>query len=319
MPRIEAIKKIQFPDFVGDGSGLEHALAFGQRLVATVESFAASFGLGGLGDIDLPPEAGSAADQASLHSAAGLYLASELESAELLPTVELLAGVFASGGLMLANAPAADKLVQFWSARNERLTPVERRAFFVRLFGGETGAGLTGESGSNGAFASLMMRLANQLCQWERLTPWGSTHSATDESRIRMAAYALASSLAPRSLGMTPFAARDILATLQLAVDILKEPEIQRLFGAQTLWSTVQNILSRYRREQPDIMTHLVRGKSGQTILAWLADVLPLLNDYSRPILTGTEVIAAAAAWLQASQSVEAPIRTAPYAPVAVA
>src|SRR5262245_7626968 len=65
---------------------IECSLALGFRLLAAAESFAAAFAE--LGDIELPPVVGSEADQAALRAAAPLYLASELETASLLPAVE---------------------------------------------------------------------------------------------------------------------------------------------------------------------------------------------------------------------------------------
>src|SRR5215470_1438287 len=100
MPTHESTAETVTPEPTREEEGIDSALALGRRLVAAYESFAAEFTLADLGDIELPPVIGSSeGDQASLRAAATLYLAYELESARLLPAVEMLAGLFASGAL----------------------------------------------------------------------------------------------------------------------------------------------------------------------------------------------------------------------------
>ena len=105
---------------------------------------------------------------------------------------------------------------------------------------------------------------------------------------------------------MTPFAARDILAAVKEALEIVKERGVQALFGAPSVWATVRHIIQRYHGEMPEVTSHLARAKAGQTVLAWLAEILPHLNQYSTPVLaSGHEVISAAAAWMQATLEIE--------------
>jgi hypothetical protein len=282
--------------------GVDSAIERGLLLVARVEALAASLAFSDFGDLDLPPEASSAIDQASVEAAASLYLAAELESTGLLPAVELMSGLFASGALSLAIGTASDKLAVFWRGRNDRFSPDERCAFFARLFGSSFGAVLAGEGGANRAFVPLMVDLTEALTEYEGHPIWASKPGAREETRVRTAGRQLASNLIPRSGGMTPFAARDILTTAKEAIGILKEPSVQSLFGANSVWGVVRNLQRRYSREDTDIASHLTLGETGQAMLAWLAGALPKLADYSTPILApGHEVIAAAAGWLQAS------------------
>ena len=174
MPQTALLQPARHRPIPADTEGIEAAVALSLRLVAGVESFAASLAFAELGDIELPPEAGSPVDQASLQSVAPLYLAAELEAAGLLPAVELVAGLFASGALSPAVGPAAEKLASFWRGRQERFSAAERRAFFVRLFGGESGPSLAGEGGSNRAFTPLMIDLTESIYQWEGHPLWAA-------------------------------------------------------------------------------------------------------------------------------------------------
>ena len=91
---------------------------------------------------------------------------------------------------------------------------------------------------------------------------------------------------------MTPFAARDILTAVKEALEIVKERGVQALFGAPSVWATVRHTIQRYQGETPEVTSHLARAKAGQTVLAWLAEILPHLNQYSTPVLaSGHDVI----------------------------
>ncbi len=306
MPQTATLPPIRHRPIPAQTEGIEGAVACGLRLVTRVESFAASLAFAELGDLDFPPETGSPVDQASLQAIAPLYLAAELEAAGLLPAVELLAGLFASGAVSPAIGPAAEKLAGFWRGRQERFTADERNAFFARLFDGGTGASLAGEGGRNRAFTPLMIDLTESIYQWEGHPLWPAATGVRDDTRVRMAARQLAANLLPRSGGMTPFAARDILTAVQEALDVVKERGVQALFGAPSVWETVRRIIQRYRGELPEVSSHLARARAGQTILAWLAENLPHVTQYATPILApGHEVIPAAAAWMQATLELE--------------
>jgi hypothetical protein len=285
-----------------DAGGVERSLALGFRLLAAAESFAAAFAE--LGDIELPPVVGSDADQAGLRAAAPLYLASELESALLLPAVETLAGLFASGALAVDSGAAPEQLRDFWRGRKERFSAAERAAFFARLFGSAAGSTLAGPHGRNDAFEGLMIDLTEALSRIGEQYPVGLAYGSHEETRILATAAQLAANLAPRSGGMTAFAARDILSTTQQALEILNQPEVQHALGARSVWTAVRIVAERYLDESPDIPSHVTRGKSGLLVLAWLAETLPRLSGLGPGLAAPNDpVVGAATNWLQASLS----------------
>jgi hypothetical protein len=303
MPMMTVSTEMTAPDHPAsaevDPGSVDSALALAGRLLAAVEGFAQQHSLPELGDIELPPVVGSAADQAHLRSVAPLYLAAELEEAGLVPAVELLAGVFASGGLQADLGPAAALLVAFWQERNHRFTAAERRAFFGRLFGSPGPALATPES-RNTAFEPLLIDLAEALYRLDPEPGLGGLPSS--QVPVRMAARQLTANLVPRGGGMASFAAGELLGAVQRALAILKHPQVQGAFGASSVWGAARNISQRYRREDPDVGSHVTRGKSGMLLLAWLAEVLPVLDDVSGVLVApGDPVLAAATAWLQAS------------------
>ncbi len=285
---------------------IDRTLALAFRLLDAVETFVASLAFSELGDLEFPFPVGSEADQANLRALAPLYLASELEAARVLPAAEMLAGLYVSGGLPGDLGPASGLVTNFWKRRKDRFTPVERQAFFSRLFGATFDANMAGEGGRNAAFEPLMINLTEALYKLNESPGFSRNPAPFEETRLRMAASALADNLIPRSGGITAFASRDILEATQQALSILKHAEVQQAVGAHSLWSAVRNIAENYLNETVEISAHVTRGQSGVLILAWLAEVLPQLHNMSGSLASFNDpVLAAATVWLQASLSLE--------------
>ena len=280
---------------------LDRTLALAFRLVAAVEVLAMQLAVPEIGDIELPPSMASAADQAHLRTVAPLYLAAELEAGRVVPAVEALAGIFLSGGLPADFGSADAQLARFWQGRHQRFAPLERQAFFARLFGDERGPELATTDGArNTDFDSLMIDLCGALAAFS--PPPSPGLSGSVEMPVRVAASALSANLLQRSGSMAVYAARDILTTIHDALAILKEPLLQQALGAHSVWGAVAAIARQYLREDIDVASHVTRGKSGMLVLAWLAERLPLLDDSaSQLFMSDFSVMGAATSWLQAS------------------
>jgi hypothetical protein len=277
---------------------VEQALAYGLQLIASAETFAAQLDLSE--GVDLPALAGGEADHAALRAVAPLYLASELEGARLLPVVETLAGLFASGAMEADLGPVAEKLVAFWRSRHERFTAQERRAFFARLFGGADGPELAMAGARNVEFENLMIGLCDELYQLETDSRFPAA-LPQPEARLRVAANLLVGNLLPRSGGIAVFAARDILAATMQALEILKSTAIQRAAGAHSAWQAVDRFAMRYLRERVPVAAHVTRAREGQIVLAWLSEAPLGASGGAQLIRGGEPVIAAARAWMEAS------------------
>jgi hypothetical protein len=290
---------------------VERSLVHGHRLLARVETFAAQLALPEIGTIELPPIVGSAADQALLRSDAPLYLSAELEATRLLRAAEVLAGVFASGGLTADLGPAAALLADFWRSRHQRFTQQERSAIFTRLFG-FTGAPLAVASGRNVAFEPLLMDLAEEL---HRLHDGGWIgRLPPSEVSLRTAAGQLAANLVPRSGGIAVYAARDILDAIGRALAIFKQAAVQAATGSTSPWLAVRSVADRYLGEDVVIGPHVSRGQSGMRILSWVAEILPAVDDIGVGLALPEEVRSAGTEWLQASLSLH---EAAPHLPEA--
>jgi hypothetical protein len=289
-----------------DNDDLLRALAQAAALAQRTNSAAVALALEEFGQIDLPDVApASAGDQLQIRAIAPLYLAAQLEEARLLPVIETLSALAASGGILIDLGASAAQIEDFWRGRNDRFHETERRALFTRLFGADD---LNRNGGAaeelpvfNDKFENLMIDLCESLYKFDEEGATNSSFAAHVQVRVLMAARNLAENLLDRSGGMTPFAANEILGTIQSAVQILQQPSLQRAFGARSLWTLVRAVATRYLHFQPDTSAYVTRGKSGLILLSWLADSLPLVNS-GQPLLTVAHpAIGAAAEWLQAS------------------
>jgi hypothetical protein len=284
-------------------------LAQAAALLAHAKTRTLAFSLDQWGDVELPASSVTEDDQAQIRAMAPLYLAQQLDAAGLIPAVEVLAGLAMSGGMNTDLGPAADMIAAFWQRRRERFSEEERRAIYAQLFGDlaaplpHGAARAPGQS--NRAFEDLMITVCESLFRLTEIAGPRDQLPVYAQTQIRTAARMIADNLLNRAGGMTAFAAEEILATLQQAVDILKQTTVQRAFGARSVWAAVRVIAERYWTVNPDMASFVSRGKAGVVVLSWLADNLPFLDTSSRSIVTlDHPVIPAATEWLEASLTI---------------
>lgn len=278
---------------------LLRALAMAQSAVARHERTLA-LALEELGDIDLPSGAPNVHDRVRLQAAAPLYFASELERAGVLPTAELVAGLFASGAITQPLGPTVQLLHTFWRERRERLDADERAAIFARVI----------ES-------PYFDRLMQALC--EAIVAQADGSDIREQVGVATSAQTMAEFLAQRTDAMASLAARDIIDTLNKALVFLRDRMLQAAFGVHSLWALVALTASQQPRSvvvsSPQI--HAERGRAGQIVLLWLADhftetALRLDPQQAQDV----EIIVAAQRWLAAQPILPpAPASVAPALP----
>ncbi len=280
---------------------LREALHRSGQLVAVAATLAVA--LGDIGGIDLPPASGARVDQAQLRAIASLYLASELESAGVIPAVETLAGLSRSGGLSIDLGQAAPLVAQFWKSRNDRATADERAACFARLFG----AGSASENaGAAVGFDEAMLELCEALYKLDELATNATYGGIAQQTRVRAAAQNMVDQLVNAAGGITVFLAQEILQGIREALAILGNAAVRGAFGARDVWAVIGAIDRLTRARRADARQYVRRGKAGMTVLSWLADAAVHLDD-QRAALVGLDhpVITAAVDWMQAALAIE--------------
>lgn len=231
-------------------------------------------------DFDLPEGAPNAEDRIQLNAAAPLYFASELERAGLLPTAELIAGLFVSGAIAQPLGPTANLLHAFWRGRRERMDADERNAIYARVI--ET---------------PHFDRLMRVLC--EGIIAQADGVDLREQVVVATHAQSFAAFLAQRVDPMASIAARDIVETLNTALVFLRDRKLQAAFAVNDLWRLVAIVGSQNGIPSGAAQQHVERGRSGQTVLLWLADHYAdnaIRLDAAKP--EDVEVIVAAQRWL---------------------
>lgn len=239
-----------------------------------------SLALAELGDIDLPPGPPRPEDRAQLEAAGPLYFASELEAAGLLPTAELVAGLFASGAITQPLGPTAQLLHAFWRGRRERLDGNERSALFARVIE-----------------APHFDRLLAALCS--AIVAQASFAGLREQVALSAAAQGFGEFLTQRVDAMAAYAVRDIVANINTVLAFLRDRLLQTAFGVRSLWQLVAVSSAAQGQTAASVQRHVDQGRAGQTVLTWLAahytEVAPRLDGAS-PV--DVEVIGAATRWL---------------------
>ena len=173
-----------------------------------------------------------------------MYLAAELERAQLLPAADALAGVFVAGGLRADLGGATDRLVAFWRGRSERFALEERRAFFARLFGGRSSPTLAVRAAVNLDFEPLMLDLTEAIYRLE--APVGFLPPLASEVAVKAAAGRLAENLTSRTTGIPEPTGRMIVTAIGSALELFKHPSVQAALGVRSPWAAVRVAAERY-------------------------------------------------------------------------
>jgi hypothetical protein len=266
---------------------LDQAVDRADRLVAAAHAIA--FALEDLGAIELPPTAGTTpADQGQIRAIAALYLASELDAANVVSSVEDLVRLSRSGSLALDFGGAVPLMERFWEGRNDRATATERASVFGTLFDTE--------------FDNRLIDLCEALYKIDEQasnTSWGGV---AQQARIRAACEQLLDHLTRHAGSLTVFLAKEVLDTVKQALAILKHPGLLAAFGARSVGDAIAAIGRQLRRSGGgDFDEHARRGQAGMTVLAWLADAAPLLGSNQPLVGIDNPVVPAAVDWLQTS------------------
>jgi len=246
--------------------------------------------------IDLPPATGGDEVSATaISSFADLYQLAELEQVGIIPAVEAL--VEARSSLQVPSERLAEVLEGFANGQRNWYDRTTREQLFARLFG--IGGGATSTSTSDGAVNhDFEQRLATLCVALNRFAIDQGSRAATtgtDLAQVSEAASALVANLSLRQYGNTAFTARRLHDQLQAATVILKDGDVQSMFGVRSFWQTLGRILAP---NVPDVARLLERGSAGRLILLSLS---PASTSGGTTATPSAELTRAAASWLAAS------------------
>jgi len=260
------------------------------------------FGSAALGVIDLPPlTAAGRIAPAQIRAAATVFWCMNVEGAGLPAVVDALADALWDGRIQLPLGNAATRLMDYRRERDQhRFTAGERRAIYDRLFGAPTG------------FPEQWMALVGGLSELGRAPADVGTGELT--ARISVTALELAQGLSDRAVGIVAFAGREIVAHVQAALDLLRDPELSRALGGGGIWQIVRLHAPALLGRAVDPTPHIERAQAGLAILEWIAARAVGLEAGALAIGRAEPVVRAADTW-RAARAVPLPAGALP-APV---
>ncbi|MCU7921748.1 MAG: hypothetical protein KZQ88_03530 [Candidatus Thiodiazotropha sp. (ex Dulcina madagascariensis)] len=279
-------------DLAAGLSCCEHLLA---EHIASVTRVHGNYGLG---MVDLPPlERPGEIVAAQVNSAAVLYWCDQVEQAGVLAFVETLAERVFTGQFALPIHHAADKLRPFWRSAQHRFTAPERQMLYRQVL----------DAGVEGRLHQQLRQTAGALAAIGR-EPMDNAilHLQT---RAAWQIHDLTRGLSDRAVGISGFAARDIVNQIRAALEALADREISQALGGGSAGFMLQRWAPSLIGYQPQFSLHLRLAQNGVELLRWFAREGEQIVANSRLIARHHPLIHNAEAWLAAAQGLRGGFR----------
>ncbi len=229
-------------------------------------------------DIDLPDleEATDVEIQVdNILATQALYFAAMLDELRLFTVVDKLVEQFQNGLLPLGKGSAGDALYSYWKKGVNRISEVERRNLYARVFGFPGGD--AAQQNLNREFNDLFIRFVSGVSSFMRQMKVdemlrSSLAMPVSVENVRKAARDLAGNLSLYGYGIAYFAATDLQAQIQEIIKLLSNSEIRSAYGARDMWGVVDQVASLELGGARNSFRYRTMAQSGAVIIRWLAD-----------------------------------------------
>ncbi len=245
-----------------------------------------------------------------------LYYIYQHERIGVFRVMRKLQELFRAGAVQLSSGPGAFALYQFDRREVLRYTNRDRQTAYRRAFGYSSGQVLP-NSRANTDFHHLFTHFVNQTTLYWRDKRISDVirERAYDPSFgaiaiVRRAGLDLRNNLKFMSFGHLNVMRVEVMQLLDEAFRILNAPDIKRLFGADTAWDVVEEVLVRHFNERLVTSPRQRMGVTGRDILRWLAQ--PHILQQQRAQFEGLllEIAEPSEEWLTSAQSLGLANRT---------
>lgn len=206
-----------------------------------------------------------------------LYYLFQHEKIGVFRVVAKLKELFHAGAVRLSSGEGAFRLYQFDRRDVLRYTQRERHAAYRRAFG-YGGAQLTPGATPNIDFHRMYGHFVNQVALFWRDKRISDVvrERAYDPSFgsiaiVRRAGLDLRNNLKFTSFGHLNVMRVEVMQLLDEAFRILGTPDVRNLFGVETAWDVVEEILVRYFNERLNTSPRQRMAVAGREVLRWLA------------------------------------------------
>jgi hypothetical protein len=207
---------------------------------------------------------------------ADLYYIYQHERIGVFRVMQKLQELFRAGAVQLSSGPGAFALYQFDRREVLRYTRRDRQIAYRRAFG-YGNAPVLPNSQANTDFHHLFTHFINQVTLFWRdkrisdvLRERAYDPSFGAIAIVRRAGLDLRNNLKFMSFGHLNVMRVEVMQLLDEAFRILNAPDIKRLFGADSAWDVIEEVLVRHFNERLTTSPRQRMGVTGREILRWL-------------------------------------------------
>jgi hypothetical protein len=238
-----------------------------------------------------------------------LYYIFQHEKIGVFRVVRKLQELFRAGAVRLSGGQGAFKLYQFDRREVLRYTSNDRLQAYRRIFGyGSTP--LSAGARANTDFHNMFTHFVHQVTLFWRdkrisdvIRERAYDPSFGSIAIVRRAGLDLRNNLKWTSFGHLNVLRVEVMQLLEEAFKILNADDVKRLFGADSAWDVVEEVLIRYFNERLVTSPRQRMGVAGREVFRWLAHNHVLNN--TRPEFEGLllEIAEYAEEWLTSAQA----------------
>src|SRR3984893_16490757 len=238
-----------------------------------------------------------------------MYYLWQHEKIGVFRVVQKLQELFRAGTVRLSGGQGAFALYQFDRRQVLRYTQRDRVAAYRRVFGyggGPAPAGARPNTDFHALFTHFIQKVT--LFWRDKRISDVIRERAYDPSFgsiaiVRRAGLDLRNNLKWLSFGHINVLRVEVMQLLEEAFKILNSPDVKRLFGADSAWDVVEEVLIRYFNERLVTSPRQRMGVTGREVLRWLAQDHILKTARSEFEALLLEIAEYAEEWLTSAQA----------------
>ena len=245
-----------------------------------------------------------------------MYYLWQHEKIGVFRVVQKLQELFRAGAVRLSGGAGAFALYQFDRRQVLRYTQRDRIAAYRRVFGyggGPAPAGARPNTDFHGLFSHFIQQVT--LFWRDKRISDVIRERAYDPSFgsiaiVRRAGLDLRNNLKWLSFGDINVLRVEVMQLLEEAFKILDADDVKRLFGADSPWDVVEEVLIRYYKERLVTSPRQRMGVTGREVLRWLAQPYILQTTRAQFETLLLEIAEQAEEWLTSAQAMQLAGRT---------
>lgn len=227
--------------------------------------------------LDLPPLTGDNGQDSeiipdNIRAVSMVYATYHLDvGMRMIDVVDRINEIFHNGQLPIGFDAGGKAIDDYNWSSEDRMNAAARRMHYSRVLG-SAGGDVSKEVQPNTQFESLFMRFISSLAEYERQQRISDIVAATRPQNltseyVRKSGRDLASNLSLYGWAATHFAARRLRQHVESALNILKQPSVQKAYGVTNLYQVIERVSSLEFNSTPNIVKHRTMAEAGKQIL----------------------------------------------------